>query len=150
MAERRYPGWPEGKEKSVLAVEAGAGTQEEYTSLPRACRDLVRKAKAALELRLASGIKDNKKSLFKYIGSKKKPYGNIGPLWGGQGRAVVMDAGEKAELCNKVFASVSLSADNGALLGDSVERPGKEASPPTVSSDLVKNYLEGLDVSKSR
>ena len=59
------------------------------------------------------------------------------------------DAREKAELFNKFFASVFLSADNGVLLGDSVERPGKDVSPPTVSSDLVKDYLEGLDVSKS-
>ena len=61
---------------------------------------------------------------------------------------MAMDAREKAELFNKFFASVFLSADNGVLLGDSVERPGKDASPPTVSSDLVKDYLGGLDVSK--
>ena len=59
------------------------------------------------------------------------------------------DTREKAELFNKFFASVFLSTDNGVLLGDSVERPGKDASPLTVSSDLVKDYLEGLDVSKS-
>ena len=67
------------KKKAYWWWKQGAGTKEEYTSLTRACRDLVRKAKAALELILASGIKDNKKSFFKYIGTKKSR-GNIGPL----------------------------------------------------------------------
>uniref|UniRef100_A0A7M4ES60 Reverse transcriptase domain-containing protein n=1 Tax=Crocodylus porosus TaxID=8502 RepID=A0A7M4ES60_CROPO len=148
MAKRGYPGWPEGKEKKAYwQWKQGVRTKEEYTFLTQACRDLVRKAKAALELRLASGIKDNKKSFFKYIGSKKSQ-GNIGPLQGRTGQ-LVTDAREKAELFNKFFASVFLSADNGVLSGDSLERPGKDESPPTVISDLVNDYLEGLDVSRS-
>ena len=39
----------------------GRATQEDYKNVARPCRDKVRKAKAHLELNLATAVKDNKK-----------------------------------------------------------------------------------------
>jgi len=39
----------------------GQTTQEEYRGLVRSCREEIRKAKAQLELRLATVVRDNKK-----------------------------------------------------------------------------------------
>ena len=47
-------------------------TWEEYRDTVRACRDLVRKAKAQLELNVVRDVKENKKSFFKYISDKRK------------------------------------------------------------------------------
>ena len=45
--------------------------QEEYSGLIRSCREEIRKAKAQLELRLATVVRDNKKCSYKYINNKK-------------------------------------------------------------------------------
>jgi len=50
----------------------GQDTWEEYRNVVRACRDATRKAKAHLELKLASDVKNNKKGFFNYISSKKE------------------------------------------------------------------------------
>jgi len=65
----------------------------------------MRKAKVHLELNLARDVKDNKKSFFKYISSKRKTRDNMGLLLNKVG-ALVMEDAEKAELLNAFFASV--------------------------------------------
>jgi len=42
----------------------GQATQEEYRALIRSCREEIRKAKAQLELRLATVARDNKKFFY--------------------------------------------------------------------------------------
>ena len=45
------------------------------------CRDGVRKAKAQLELNMASDLKDNKNSFYNYIKSKRKTKENVHGVW---------------------------------------------------------------------
>jgi len=58
----------------------GQATQEEYRGLIRSCREEIRKAKAQLELRLATVVRDNKKCFYKYINNKKRAKENLHPL----------------------------------------------------------------------
>jgi len=61
-------------------LKEGQATWEEYRNVVKACRDAMRKAKVHLELNLSRDVKDNKKSFFKYISSKRKTRDNVGPL----------------------------------------------------------------------
>ena len=56
-------------------------TQEEYKGLFRSCREEIRKAKAQLELRLATVVRDNKKCFYKYINNKSGPRRVSIPYW---------------------------------------------------------------------
>jgi len=58
----------------------GEAAQEECRGLIRSCREEIRKAKARLELRLATVVRDNKKCLYKYISHKKKAKESLHPL----------------------------------------------------------------------
>ena len=69
-----------------------------------------RKAKVEMELGLASQIKDNKKSFFKYIGGKKRVLGNVGPLQDTPGNLVIT-TDNKTNIFNDFFASIFLSRD---------------------------------------
>jgi len=51
---------------------------EEYKEAARLCRDGVRKAKAQLELNLASNAK-NKKGFYSYLHKKKKVHKGVPP-----------------------------------------------------------------------
>ena len=103
-------------------------------------------SKADIELGLASKIKDNKKSFFKYIGRMKKAPGNVGPLQDPLGNLVVVPE-EKAELFNQFFTSVFLCGDWDfpAVMPDRLEG---NASRPQVGEDRVRELLEGLDMFK--
>jgi len=50
----------------------GQVTQEEYRGLVRSCREEIRKAKAQLELRLVTVVRDNKRFFYKYINNNKE------------------------------------------------------------------------------
>jgi len=78
---------------------------EEYRNVVRAFRETTRKAKVHLELNLARDVKDNKKSYFKYISSKRKTRNNVGPLLN-EVSDLMTENIEKAELLNAFFASV--------------------------------------------
>ena len=71
----------------------------------RGCREATRKAKASLELNLVRGVKDNRKSFFKYMAEKTNTRGNVGPLMNEVGALVTEDT-EKVELLNAAFVSV--------------------------------------------
>ena len=60
------------KKEAYTQWKEGIVSREDYSAVARGCRGVVRKAKAEMELGLASQIKDNKKSFFKYIGGKKE------------------------------------------------------------------------------
>jgi len=93
------------EEESLRNVERGTGHLEEYRNVVKACRDAMRKAKVHLELNLAWDVKDNKRSFFKHISSKRKTRDNVGLLLNEAGVLVTEDA-EKAALLNAFFASV--------------------------------------------
>jgi len=61
----------------------------------RLCRKKVRRAKAQLELSLATPIKDNKKCFYKYISKKRQANENLHPLLDAGGNLVTKDE-EKA------------------------------------------------------
>jgi len=83
----------------------GQGTQEEYRGLIRSCREEIRKAKAQLELRLATVVRDNKKCFYKNINNKKKAKESLHPLLNTR-RNIVNKDEEKAEVLNASFALV--------------------------------------------
>jgi len=80
-------------------------TQEEYKGLIRSCREEIRKAKAQLELRLATVVRDNKKCFYKYTNTKKRAKENLHPLLDAGGNIGNKDE-KKAEVLNAFFASV--------------------------------------------
>jgi len=63
----------------------GRVTEEHYRGLIRLCREEVRKAKAQIELRLATVVRHNKKSFYKYINNKKRPKESLHPLLDARG-----------------------------------------------------------------
>ena len=101
-----------------------------------------------MELGLASQIKDNKKSFFKYIAGKKKVLGNVGSLQDTLGNLFVTPD-DKANLFNDFFASIFLSRDQISTPTGTPSGPTGGAPRPRVSEDLVRELLEGLDVFKS-
>uniref|UniRef100_A0A8B9PUS7 Immunoglobulin C1-set domain-containing protein n=1 Tax=Apteryx owenii TaxID=8824 RepID=A0A8B9PUS7_APTOW len=119
--------------------KGGQATWEEYRNVVRGCRDARRKAKAHLELNVASDVKDNKKGFFKYIGSKRKTRENVGPLLNGVGALVTKDA-EKAELLNAFFASVFTAEAKPQELKEDF---------PMVEEDWVRDHSGRLDTHKS-
>jgi len=79
--------------------------QEEYRGLTRSCTEQIRKAKAQLELRLTTVVRDNKKCFYKYIINKNEGKENLHPLLEAGGNIAHKDE-EKAEVLNAFFASV--------------------------------------------
>ena len=79
-------------------------TQSEYRALVRSRREEIRKAKAQLELRLATVVRDNKKCFYKYINNKRASE-SLHPLLDVRGNTANKDE-EKAEALNAFFASV--------------------------------------------
>jgi len=108
-----------GKRMVCGMWKKGQATWEEFRNAVRAFKDAMRKAKAHLELKLASDVKDNKKGFFKYITSKWKTRDNVGLLLNEVGDLVTEDT-EKAELLNVFFTSV-FSAKTGPQESQALE-----------------------------
>jgi len=128
----------------------GQATWEEYRNVVRACRDVKRKAKAHLELKLAGDVKNNKKGFFNYISSKKKARDNVGPLLNEAG-VLVMEHAEKAEQLNVFFASV-FSIKTGPQESQALEvreEAHRENDFPLVEEDCLRDHLSNLNTHKS-
>ncbi|NXH24775.1 PO11 protein, partial [Myiagra hebetior] len=95
----------EKKEGVYLTLKEGQVSQEMFKGVARACREKLREAKAQLELKLATSVKDNKKYFYKYINSKSKGKDNLHSLLDAEGNLVTKDE-EEAEALNTFFASV--------------------------------------------
>ena len=80
-------------------------TQEEYRGLVRSCREEIRKAKAQVELRLATVVRDNKICFYKYMNNKKRAKETLHSLLDVGGSIATKDE-EKAEVLNAFFASI--------------------------------------------
>jgi len=89
---RVYPLWKKGQ-----------ATQEEYRGLIRSCREEIRTAKAQLDLRLATVVRDNKKCFYKYLNNKKRAKENLHVLLHVGGDIANKDE-EQAEVLNAFFA----------------------------------------------
>ncbi|CAM4571676.1 unnamed protein product [Caretta caretta] len=122
-------------------------TRDEYKNIAQACRSEIRKGKSHLELQLARDIKSNKKGFFRYVGNKKKVKESVGPLLNEGGNIVTEDV-EKANVLNAFFASVftnKVSSQSTAL--SSTAWGGGDQ--PSVEKEVVRDYLEKLDMHKS-
>ncbi|PKU39318.1 rna-directed dna polymerase from mobile element jockey- hypothetical protein [Limosa lapponica baueri] len=109
-----------------------------------------RKAKAQLELKLASVVSDNKKGFLKYITSKRRSKENIGLIFVEDGHLTNRDE-EKVDTFNVVFASAFNNTD----------RPSAARSPELedhkcgnsdflfVDTENLRDQLHQLNVHKS-
>ena len=66
-------------------------TQEDYKDVGRLCKEKIRRAKAQLELNLATAVKDNKKCFYKYNNNRRRAKENFCPLLGAEGNIVTKD-----------------------------------------------------------
>ncbi|KFZ48070.1 hypothetical protein N321_02745, partial [Antrostomus carolinensis] len=78
---------------------------EEYRDDLQMCRDGIKKAKAAVELKLVRHMKNIKKGFFRYIGQKRQARESVPPLINEKGELASINL-ERAEVLNKFFASV--------------------------------------------
>ncbi|KAK4828141.1 hypothetical protein QYF61_023939 [Mycteria americana] len=106
----------------------GRATQEDYKGVARLCREKIRKAKAELELNLATAVKDNKKYFFKYINSKRRAKENLQPLLG---------EGTQAN-CSLGTQPLELE-----------DRDGDQNGAPIIQGEMVSDLLHHLDTHKS-
>ncbi|PKU36355.1 rna-directed dna polymerase from mobile element jockey-like [Limosa lapponica baueri] len=128
----------------------GQATQEEYRHLVRLYREKIRKAKAQLELNLATNIRDNKKCFYKYI-NKKRVTENVHPLLDDGGNFATKDK-EKAEMLNAFFASVFNSQTTypqGVQPPELEDKDGEQNNPPIIQEEVVNDLLMHLDIHKS-
>ena len=79
-------------------------TWGDYKEVAKVCREEVRKAKAQPELRLATAVKENKKSFYKCINGKRRTKDNFCPLIDAVENVTTEDK-EKAEVLNTFFTS---------------------------------------------
>ncbi|CAM5100848.1 unnamed protein product [Eretmochelys imbricata] len=122
-------------------------TREEYKNIAWACRNEIRRAKSHLELQLARDVKSNKKGFFRYVGNKKKAKESVGPLLNEGGNLVTEDV-EKANVLNAFFASVFTNKVSSQTTALGITKWGRDGQP-SVEIEVVRDYLEKLDVHKS-
>ncbi|CAM5165610.1 unnamed protein product, partial [Eretmochelys imbricata] len=135
------------KKEAYKKWKIGQMTREEYKNIARGCRSEIGKAKSHLELQLARDVKSNKKGFFRYVSNKKKVKESVGPLLNEGGNLVTEDV-EKANVLNAFFASVfmnKVSSQTTALSSTAWGGGGQ----PSVEKEVVRDYLEKLDVQKS-
>ncbi|XP_059576813.1 uncharacterized protein LOC132247742 [Alligator mississippiensis] len=136
------------KRKAYEGWKTGNTTKKEHSELICTSKEQTRKAKAVTKIQLATQIKDNKMSFFRYVGSQKKIKGNIGPLLN-QMWQLINDTQEKVNLLNDYFVSV-FQHPKGTTLPDKIQdHQGKGEYTPTIGIDLVREHLESLATNKS-
>ncbi|CAM4564646.1 unnamed protein product [Lepidochelys olivacea] len=151
----RRPAWLNGeiladlkhKKEAYKKWKVGHMTREEYKNIARSCRNDIRRAKSHLELQLARDVKSNKKGFFRYVGNKKKAKESVGPLLNEGGNLVTEDV-EKANVLNAFFASVFTNKVSSQTAALGITKWGRDGQP-SVEIEVVRDYLEKLDVHKS-
>ncbi|NXE01684.1 RTJK polymerase, partial [Chaetorhynchus papuensis] len=139
------------KKRMYHLWKEGQVSQEVFKEAARACRKIIREAKAQFELNLATLVKDNKKCFYKYINDKRKGKTDLCCLLDAEGNLVTTDE-EKTKVLNDVFASVFIGKTHGPQdscppgLVDSVR---EQNGPPVIQEEAVRELLSCLDVHKS-
>ncbi|KAK4818300.1 LOW QUALITY PROTEIN: hypothetical protein QYF61_010762 [Mycteria americana] len=138
------------KKKLYDLWKQGQASQEGYSAVVRICREKTRKAKAPLELKLASVVSDHKKGFFRYVNSKRRSKENIGLILVEDGRLTNRDE-EKAEAFNASFASVFNNTDRpwAARSPESQDHECGNSDFPFVDTGIVRDQLYQLNVHKS-
>ncbi|GAB0184704.1 mitochondrial enolase superfamily member 1 [Grus japonensis] len=138
------------KRRVYHSWKKGQATQEEYGDLARSCRGKIRKAKAQLELNLATVVRDNKKRFYKYINNRKRAKGNLHPSLDVEGNMATKDE-EKAEVLNGFFASAfNRPAAPRAFIPLSWKTGTEDRiNPPMIREEAVHDLLCHLDTHKS-
>ena len=100
----------------------------------------IREAKAQLELRLATAIKDSKKCFCKYMRNKRRAKDNLHPLLDVAGN-IATRVEEEAEVLNAFFASVFNSKSGFPQVTQPPEledRDEEQNEVPTVQEEMVR------------
>ncbi|CAM5140014.1 unnamed protein product [Natator depressus] len=84
---------------------------------------------------------------FRYVGNKKKAKESVGPLLNEGGNLVTEDV-EKANVLNAFFASVFTNKVSSQIAALGITEWGRDGQP-SVEIEVVRDYLEKLDVHKS-
>jgi len=123
--------------------------QEDYRAVVHICSEKTQKAKAQLDLKLASEVSDNKKG-FKFTHSKRRSKENTGPILLEDGHPISRDE-KKAEAFNAFFASVFNNTDRpwAAWNPESEEQKCGNSDLPFVVTEMVRDQLYQLNVHKS-
>ena len=128
------------------------GLYQIYKSNLRKSVEENKKAKRAYEQKLAKNIKEDCKSFFAYVNSKKRSNNAIGPLKNSNGE-VLNDSKEKAALLNSYFASV-FTKENYVCVPEPVrvfKGPQSEClSNLLIEENVVWEKLTKLNVNKSQ
>ena len=145
--------WVELKNKRIVygLWKSGQATYDDYRHVVKLCREKIRKAKAELELSLATKAKENSKCFYKHINSKRKARENLHPLLDAEGNLVSKDQG-KAEVLNAFFASVFNSKtcySLGTQPPTLVDSNGEHNKPFMIHDKIVLDLLQKLDAYKS-
>jgi len=140
------------KRRAYHLWKKGQATQEEYRGLVRSCRQEIRKAKAQLELWLATVLRHNTKCFYKYINNKKRAKESLQLLLDAGGGNIVNKDEEKAEVLNAFFASIfnsQTSYSQGSQPPVKEDREGVWNKPPIIQEEAVNDLLCHLDTYRS-
>ena len=140
------------KKKRVYVLwKMGQATWGDYKEVAKVCRAGVRKAKAQLELRLATAVKEKKKSFYKYISGKRRTKDNFHPLLDAVGNVTTEDKA-KTEVLNAFFRSAfnrQISYPQGTLCPDLEVWDAMQNTTPVIQVEEVRELLLHLDCHKS-
>ncbi|XP_072107366.1 uncharacterized protein [Mobula birostris] len=136
------------KERAYKEAKISGKTEdwEVFKTLRKKTKKVIKREKINYERKLANNIKEDTKSFFKYIKSKRQVRVDIGPIENDTGEIVMGDE-EIAEELNKYFASVFTEEDS--RIPDTQGWQGREVCAVTITTEKVLRKLNRLKVDNS-